>query len=608
MNLATASILSVSPQEWIGVVLLLVVSNSATWWFMRRRAQRFATTDDHSSANAASSTAPAVASPPASPSPDASADVSDRLDWERALKNATGNEKLLRDVVAAMLVECPAAIDKIPRAISQIDRTELRKAAHTVKGNLRILGRTSGGQLAEQLERFPVDAKLTEATALAEGLQQAWNKIVPQLKAFLESAPPSFPAGERSAPLESPTRSTGPGGPGGASHSAAPTATNEQAHSKYRILMIEDSEVDAMLLQRVLREADRFAADHVTTLSEGMRQLQNSPDADAVILDLNLPDASGLETFQTLHERFPEIPIIITTGQDDEELAVAALRQGAQDYVFKSSLDAAILKRSLLYSIERNRRRLAERWSRQLEDELRFAQRVQRHLLPGVPPNIQGFDIAGKCESMHTTVGDFFDFVQRKDGTWDFVVADVCGHGAGPALVTVGTRRLLRSLTESHDDLGKIVTLANQGVCDDTFESLFVTLFVARLNPQTRELTYIGAAHHGVLINASGEATELRGSGIPLGIDREASYHVDGSCPLSPGSLLLMMTDGIWEARDQQERSFGHERAIRSVADQRRDNADQIVHSLLERVKRHCQPHTPQDDLTAVVVKSTPAE
>lgn len=123
--------------------------------------------------------------------------------------------------------------------------------------------------------------------------------------------------------------------------------------TKYTVLYLEDGLVDAEVVQQLVYESDQpFALEHVSTLADAMRRLSETW-FDAVLSDLSLPDADGLDTVQRLHERAPDIPIILLTALDCDELALQALDHGAQDYLVKSRLDADRLARSIRYAIQR---------------------------------------------------------------------------------------------------------------------------------------------------------------------------------------------------------------------------------------------------------------
>ncbi len=131
-----------------------------------------------------------------------------------------------------------------------------------------------------------------------------------------------------------------------------------------KALLIEDNPGDARLIKEMLAESKRstFNLTWVDRLAKGIDYLKNNP-VDIVLLDLSLPDSSGPETFERLVRHVPQMPIIILTGLDDEQLAISLLRSGLQDYIVKDSVNPDMLARSIRYAIER----------KLLEDEVRMA-------------------------------------------------------------------------------------------------------------------------------------------------------------------------------------------------------------------------------------------
>jgi len=122
-----------------------------------------------------------------------------------------------------------------------------------------------------------------------------------------------------------------------------------------RIVLIEDDYGDAELVRAYLEDdADHaFVLEHVPLLEHGIKSLEDD-GADVALLDLNLPDSTGLTTFTTLRYQFPDIPIIVLSGLDDKEVSTMAVREGAQDFIVKGSFDGKILFRAILHAIERH--------------------------------------------------------------------------------------------------------------------------------------------------------------------------------------------------------------------------------------------------------------
>jgi two-component system, NarL family, sensor histidine kinase UhpB len=129
---------------------------------------------------------------------------------------------------------------------------------------------------------------------------------------------------------------------------------------KINVLLVEDNPGDRRLVEEALKEAGdgRFSLDWADRLAPGLEKLSVRPP-DAVILDLSLPDSDGLATFTRLHAQAPDVPVVVLTGLRDEAVGTEAVRQGAQDYLYKGELTGGLLLRSILYAIERLRARQA---------------------------------------------------------------------------------------------------------------------------------------------------------------------------------------------------------------------------------------------------------
>lgn len=145
---------------------------------------------------------------------------------------------------------------------------------------------------------------------------------------------------------------------------------------RYRALLIEDNPGDVRLVKEMLAAEERMRLDLecASTLKEGLRRLEGN-SLDAVLVDLGLPDSHGLETFVRLHEKFPRMPTIVLTGNNDVGLAIRAVQAGAQDYLIKAEIAPSPLLRAVQYAIERKRNeeellRLQEQLATDLQKEV----------------------------------------------------------------------------------------------------------------------------------------------------------------------------------------------------------------------------------------------
>jgi serine phosphatase RsbU (regulator of sigma subunit) len=373
-------------------------------------------------------------------------------------------------------------------------------------------------------------------------------------------------------------------------------------------LLIEDNRGDARLIQEYLGEVEglAFRLEHADRLAAGLERLARG-GIDVVLLDLSLPDSRGLDTFVRLHAAAPEVPVVVLTGFNDEILAIKAVQEGAEDYLVKGSVTSSLLARSLRYAIERGRRRQAEKALREANEQLRAAREIQQRLFPASAPCLPGLDIAGASFPAEATGGDYFDYIPLPDGSLGVVVSDVTGHGLGPALVMASTRAYLRALTQIHSDVATVLKLANRVLATDVGNDRFVTLLLARLDPLSRTLTYANAGHHaGYVLDSLGQVKRQLGStSIPLGVLPDENFPAGEPVRLVPGDMVVLLTDGVVEARSPDNTPFGTQRVFEIVRHYRDDPPWLLVTNLYHAVRAFTHNAPQVDDITAVVIKVT---
>jgi sigma-B regulation protein RsbU (phosphoserine phosphatase) len=233
-------------------------------------------------------------------------------------------------------------------------------------------------------------------------------------------------------------------------------------------------------------------------------------------------------------------------------------------------------------------------------------------MLPKASPQVAGFDIAGVCQPAAETGGDFFDYVKVCDNAMGVVLGDVSGHGLGPAILAADARAYLRAFSRTANSPGQVLIHTNQLLCEDTNGESFVTLFLVHLTPGSLVLRYAAAGHRGFVVNGSGEVSTIDSQELPLGLGAEMVAGIEGEILLQPGDLLLLMTDGIYEAAATRRlpRSsatmFGIERALDVVRKNVHRSAAEIIDQLLAQVRQFAAHRAQDDDMTVVVIKAKP--
>jgi sigma-B regulation protein RsbU (phosphoserine phosphatase) len=242
------------------------------------------------------------------------------------------------------------------------------------------------------------------------------------------------------------------------------------------------------------------------------------------------------------------------------------------------------------------------------EVEMRLARTVQQKLYPNVSPALPGFDIAGAAFPADHTCGDYYDVLRLPCGLLIVAVGDVSGHGFGAALLMAETRAYLRSLAQRTSDLGEILAALNTFLLEDTEDQRFVTLMLARLDPEERTVSYASAGHiNGYAIDGNG-ATKLVlvSTSPPLGLFPDAVFPTKGALPLETGDTLVLLTDGVTETENRKGEAFEAERALRCVAEARGESAGEIVRRLHAAVMAFAAEEPQRDDITAVVCRVRP--
>jgi PAS domain S-box-containing protein len=239
------------------------------------------------------------------------------------------------------------------------------------------------------------------------------------------------------------------------------------------------------------------------------------------------------------------------------------------------------------------------------EAQLVAAQRIQQHLLPAEPPSLTAFDIAGKLHPAAFAAGDFFDYLPLPDGSLGIVIGDVTGHGFAPALLTALTHAYLHTAVRTETDIARMLSQVNGNLIQEVEGDRFVTLVFACLDPQSRSFTYASAGHPtGYVLDASGNVrARLKSTGRPLAVLPDTVFPVSEPILLHPGDAVILITDGVLEARSPEEEMFGQERFLETVMDHVDKTAREIIDGLFHAICEFSQREPSLDDITVVVVK-----
>ena len=194
--------------------------------------------------------------------------------------------------------------------------------------------------------------------------------------------------------------------------------------------------------------------------------------------------------------------------------------------------------------------------------------------------------IAGLAYPADKTGDDYFDFIPMSDDCITIVVGDIIGHGIGAALIMAELRAFLRVFTKLDNDPSTILAKVNAELFDDLQAEQFVTLILARLNPQDRSLVYASAGYiPAYLLNSSGEVDYvMESTGLPLGFIKDCKIENSKPIKLDKESIAVFFNDGIIEAQSPNRMEFGIERTLKIIKRQPNATAHQLVEYLYKEL------------------------
>lgn len=242
---------------------------------------------------------------------------------------------------------------------------------------------------------------------------------------------------------------------------------------------------------------------------------------------------------------------------------------------------------------------------KKVDQELDLARHIQQGLLPGFPPEIEGYEVHGNNLPSRQVSGDLFGWWLRGDGRWLFCLADVSGKGLGPGLLMASLQATLEAWTERDVSTADLAFLLSKALARHTDGRRFVTAFFALLDPDTGLLTYTNAGHNPALfIRPDGTVDSLEAQGLPLAMLPGHAYQ-EATLQLAPGDLLLLYTDGITEAADPAEAEFGVEALTELVVARRLEPLAAIDAALLGELDTFTQGAPYPDDRTMLLLRRT---
>jgi sigma-B regulation protein RsbU (phosphoserine phosphatase) len=290
-------------------------------------------------------------------------------------------------------------------------------------------------------------------------------------------------------------------------------------------------------------------------------------------------------------------------------LALANSRMGSpfsqNDFVvFKSIAEqsAFALYNAIIYSEANEKKRL--------DHDLAIARDIQRILLPAEAPIVNGFEISGMNVPARQVSGDYFDYIKVDDERLGVAIADVSGKGIPASLIMAICRSVLRSQAIGNPSPADVLQKVNRQLYPDIKEDMFISMAYLVLDHVRGGVTLARAGHDAPLLyqQKSQTLTPLKTPGMVVGIDSGDVFDrltTDVAVPLERNDCILLYTDGITEALDNEGNEFGLERTIASVQSSAIEGAQAIVTRLLDDLRNFVGSTPQNDDITMIAIRKT---
>jgi len=246
-----------------------------------------------------------------------------------------------------------------------------------------------------------------------------------------------------------------------------------------------------------------------------------------------------------------------------------------------------------------------------IKQSLELAREIQQHFLPAEDLESDNFQVAGLCRYCDETGGDYYDLFDLRavaPGRIGLVLGDVSGHGIPAAMLMISSGSILRNNAPRHgDNLSAAITELNHHLVKNSEPGKFMTLFYGLLNDRSKTLSWASAGHDPAIWyhSESGKFTKMENTGMPLGVLDDAQFGQADPVTLYAGDIVVIGTDGIWEAQNTTGQMYGKERLNNLIILHKDKSARQIASLVVESVLEFCSDTPPADDITLLVIKCT---
>lgn len=381
----------------------------------------------------------------------------------------------------------------------------------------------------------------------------------------------------------------------------------------FKIMYVDDElDVEPMITQKFRREIreKKYSFIFAHNGFEALAKLDENPDVSIILSDINMPEMDGLTLLSKIHElKNPALKTVIVSAYGDMENIRTAMNRGAFDFVTKP-IDFNDLEITINKTIEQAdllRRSLMEHDQLvAIQHDLNIAREIQSSILPkDFPafPNRKEFDIYATMNAAKFIGGDFYDYFFINEDELGFIVGDVSGKGVPAAIFMAVSRTLLKANAMQGLSPDQCLQYVNNLLCQESVDSMFVTVFYGILNTRTGLLIYSNGGHNPpYVISKDGEVVMIEKTGdFVLGGIENLNYH-SKILQIKPGDTIFVFSDGVSEAMDTNNNQYGEPRLEQLLSECAGLTSEQVSERVVADVKIHSEGAEQSDDITTLTL------
>lgn len=385
-------------------------------------------------------------------------------------------------------------------------------------------------------------------------------------------------------------------------------------NSTPKIMVVDDEpDLQMLILQRFRKQIrqDVYEFCFAENGEEALNMLNESNDISLVLSDLNMPKMDGL-TFLSEAQKLdhPTLKTVIVSAYGDMENIRTAMNRGAFDFITKPidfrDLEITIEKslseiKQILESLQQKEQLKAVR------SDLETAARIQHKILPQENPAFpehEEFNIYGEMHTAREVGGDFFDYFLLDDDHLGFVIGDVSGKGIPASIYMAVSRTMLKAIASQIEDPSGCLQTVNTMLIPESDLTTFVTVFYGVLNIRTGVIEYCNGGHNlPYIVRNDGRVEEVENtSGLLLGKIEPIEYETK-EMKLEPGDKLLLFTDGVTEAMNEQEDMYEEPRLEEYLSKHYASSLNNTVRGVIVDVLKFAGKAEQSDDITVLAVE-----